>query len=835
MTDLVRSLSSVRDQLSDLYALIRNEEKSQIRRFEEEKPSLESLIGSLTKGHAILKAERKQIKAKLQENLDAQAKQAASAQKFAPKVSPSPALDDIENLQGQLDDLNERLQELNLAILDTEVRLSSSKRVEEKEIYVSKNVVMQDTKRILTEEISILRSGILRIEKDEQIEDQRKEAEESGFAELVHLEEQMLKTDAKMDLSRLRLYFPEEKGYRFTSGGSKVYFAAKDLFVSEISGRFDIDIEPVTKADGSRVARMKMKLSGVSGGGIPPEASSESPPSPESASPPKKTMPSTATTAGMSSAAGAATSLAFNDAAGANTSERVPLPPAASAPAPSTQKVDYSTLAAMHSAAMATAATAAAAANTAYTYIAPSSSQAGQETHWSPSPSASIPLELTNTSAGGGTGRGSGAGADLSPSEGGFTTSAAAAAAAAAFSSHAGNSKEVLFTSSPGAAPREGATPYQTAAPGRESAYQTPSGLKSADQTPPGLKVATSPTQSSAFTTPLPTHTERGLSSISVGLSQYITPSLNPPASRGLEIPKSSKTQKGELVAGFLSGLSHKKDKLKGILEKGKQSPIDPVALKQQDSVASNSSAMMEKESKGRFSKFAKAIANKAKTSMKSASTMSRTSSLAQFDEEPSTSATPSRSSAAPAVIDLDDHPFGRRVNPPANKRLSTVVCSSDEDDSYSGGTPPSPPQSYAPPPPPPPPTQSDPPELESSMSGGVDSLGFDEFHSRPSRKGIYVQLLGEHVEVKAERGTKIPDMTMKELLLELEVSCAATMEYTPMTAWQIVNHLDFQILQLEHKIALLNMFIPGAITKGLLGLLPVELGQYVLESASKY
>jgi hypothetical protein len=44
-----------------------------------------------------------------------------------------------------------------------------------------------------------------------------------------------------------------------------VYFAARDLFISELSGRFDLDMELVTRPDGSRVSRVTIALGGAAG------------------------------------------------------------------------------------------------------------------------------------------------------------------------------------------------------------------------------------------------------------------------------------------------------------------------------------------------------------------------------------------------------------------------------------------------------------------------------------------------------------------------------------------------------------------------------------------
>ena len=52
---------------------------------------------------------------------------------------------------------------------------------------------------------------------------------------------------------------------RFSAGNSGVYFAARDLFISEFSGRFDLDMELVTRPDGTRVSRVTVALGGAAG------------------------------------------------------------------------------------------------------------------------------------------------------------------------------------------------------------------------------------------------------------------------------------------------------------------------------------------------------------------------------------------------------------------------------------------------------------------------------------------------------------------------------------------------------------------------------------------
>jgi hypothetical protein len=129
-----------------------------------------------------------------------------------------------------------------------------------------------------------LRSDLARIDASSRLEAERRRAEESGWADVARLEEQLERTTARLDRVKQQLYFPAAKGYRFSSGNGGIYVAARDLHVSEVSGRFEFTCEPIRRrpavtaatssggaasagagvAHGNRVARLTVALGGVS-------------------------------------------------------------------------------------------------------------------------------------------------------------------------------------------------------------------------------------------------------------------------------------------------------------------------------------------------------------------------------------------------------------------------------------------------------------------------------------------------------------------------------------------------------------------------------------------
>lgn len=76
-------------------------------------------------------------------------------------------------------------------------------------------VVLQDTKRLLQAEISGLRATIMRLDAKARLDAERQGAEDSGFTAVARLEEQLVRTAARLNRAKQQLYFPVSKGYRY--------------------------------------------------------------------------------------------------------------------------------------------------------------------------------------------------------------------------------------------------------------------------------------------------------------------------------------------------------------------------------------------------------------------------------------------------------------------------------------------------------------------------------------------------------------------------------------------------------------------------------------------
>ena len=57
----------------------------------------------------------------------------------------------------------------------------------------------------------------------------------------------------------------------------------------------------------------------------------------------------------------------------------------------------------------------------------------------------------------------------------------------------------------------------------------------------------------------------------------------------------------------------------------------------------------------------------------------------------------------------------------------------------------------------------------------------------------------------------QVPDMSMRELLIELEVAMTAVLEYSPVVGWQAPDKVNLSIITLNHKMRGNSLPLPSA------------------------
>lgn len=115
-----------------------------------------------------------------------------------------------------------------------------------------------------------------------------------------------------------------------------------------------------------------------------------------------------------------------------------------------------------------------------------------------------------------------------------------------------------------------------------------------------------------------------------------------------------------------------------------------------------------------------------------------------------------------------------------------------------------------------------------------------------PSRadKGLVVVLRTEQLQLKADRGTRVPDLAFKELALRIDVSADVDLEYSTRLGWRVPGSVNITVHSIEKESkggtlpiptsqigALLPLILPPILKKVLPRLLPPEIGDYLVQS----
>ncbi|GBF98523.1 hypothetical protein Rsub_11514 [Raphidocelis subcapitata] len=257
------------------------------RRWADEGPMLESYIAALGSTCAIIRAEQARVSRELAELADGLARRAdAASGAQVPPLPPSEqqeqqqqqqqqqqqtlAGDDSVELATRLAEVQGRLRRLE-ADLGAVRPLLAASRPEERDIHETKLVVLQDTKRLLQEESDHLHSELQRRDAAARLSAESARvgsAQLASAADLGRLQEQLAATEARLDRAKQLFYFPESEGFRFRAGGAGVFFAAKDLHISDVSAAVSLSLAPAPPArpGAPRRARLAVSLGGAAGG-----------------------------------------------------------------------------------------------------------------------------------------------------------------------------------------------------------------------------------------------------------------------------------------------------------------------------------------------------------------------------------------------------------------------------------------------------------------------------------------------------------------------------------------------------------------------------------------
>lgn len=120
----------------------------------------------------------------------------------------------MDELRAERDRLLRTLDSLEVDIAAVKAEIMAARRSEEHDIWETKLVALQDTKRVYREEINLIEVELLGREHFDRMQKERQIAEETGTARLRRLQEQILQTRIKYNKAKHQFYFPYLKGFK---------------------------------------------------------------------------------------------------------------------------------------------------------------------------------------------------------------------------------------------------------------------------------------------------------------------------------------------------------------------------------------------------------------------------------------------------------------------------------------------------------------------------------------------------------------------------------------------------------------------------------------------
>ncbi|DBA85094.1 TPA: hypothetical protein ACH3X2_005818 [Trebouxia sp. C0005] len=258
-------MDHVRQQAFRLEAVHAQHQQVKLDRWSARKPELKQYITALSQSKELLVEDIKQTEARVSSAQQPIVAPPATPSRAARPGSTSPFANKSDaELATEQSRLRDALVHINGQILSTKAVFAQPRREEEKELWEAQLVILQDTYRMHQEEIDLMEVEVISRARMQRLMKERAVAEQSGIAQLARLQEQLNTNGTRTNEYKRELYFPAVKGYNFAFGGRGIYFGGKDVLVSELSGAFAITAQ-TDKADRHGVfksARISVQFGG---------------------------------------------------------------------------------------------------------------------------------------------------------------------------------------------------------------------------------------------------------------------------------------------------------------------------------------------------------------------------------------------------------------------------------------------------------------------------------------------------------------------------------------------------------------------------------------------
>lgn len=219
-TDAVAALGPLRVRAHQLQHQIMKEQEAALRRWEQsEKPVLKELAAGMKDTLQVLTREEASLKKHVAGLTTASIRNhpgtstgfnviRARVDAYGQPLPTNALVIEKERLLKAID-------KLEVEIAGAKAEITQHRRSEEAEIWETKLVALQDTKRVYRDEINLIEVELLGREHYERMERDRQMAEDTGTARLQRVQEQMLQSRMKLNKAKRGYYFPDLKGFKY--------------------------------------------------------------------------------------------------------------------------------------------------------------------------------------------------------------------------------------------------------------------------------------------------------------------------------------------------------------------------------------------------------------------------------------------------------------------------------------------------------------------------------------------------------------------------------------------------------------------------------------------
>eukprot|EP00892_Ulva_mutabilis_P006932 jgi/Ulvmu1/4610/UM002_0339.1 len=250
---LRQALTDATNELTSIESSLKARHNRELRSWNDEAPALEVYASAMGQTADVMRGEletlRGNMHAAMQSTGHVPGKPGTTGNLSAESEAAVSLSQEIARLVQHMETIDKQLAECRSLY-------SSAQHLEDKALWETQLVALQDTKKLTVGELERLRVELVLKRRAVAYLEHR----DSGQAKIMQLQDELASTISKVDRVKQLLLFPAVEGYRFRAGSGRVFLGSKDLFVSELAASFHFSCHRAVGSDGRPKAALAFKI-----------------------------------------------------------------------------------------------------------------------------------------------------------------------------------------------------------------------------------------------------------------------------------------------------------------------------------------------------------------------------------------------------------------------------------------------------------------------------------------------------------------------------------------------------------------------------------------------